>query len=106
MYLGAKIGAYFVEKEEGRTYWSMGSQTYIKESAKNIEANLQKQHRELKSKVSSPLPISYSSKLDTIPLYNNDDVNKYHLWIGVHCWAVGLGRVDMCTAYHIFAHVK
>jgi len=63
VYLGAEIGTCVFEDQPGKTYWSMGSQAYIKESVKNVEAHLQKQQRDLKSKVSSPLPINYSLEL-------------------------------------------
>ena len=125
IYLGAEIGTYEFEKEPGKSYWSMGSQTYVKESVKNVEAHLQKQHRELKSKVSSPLPINYSPELEATPLCDDDDVSKYHSRIGVLRWAVELGRIDICTevsimaayaasprkghleaVYHIFAYLK
>ena len=76
VYLGAEIGTCVFEEQPGKTYWSMGSQAYIKESVKNVEAHLQKQHRELKSKVSSPLPINYSLELDATPLCDKDNVSE------------------------------
>jgi len=125
VHLGADIGTYVFEKQPGKSYWSMGSHAYIKESVKNVETHLQKQHRELKSKVSSQIPINYSPELDARPLCDEDDVSEYHLKIGVLCWAVELGRIDICTevlimaafaaspwkgcleaVYHIFAYPK
>jgi len=70
------MGTYVFEQQPGKSYWSMGSQAYIKESAKNVETHLQKQHRELKSKVPSPLPINYSPELDATPLCDKDDVSE------------------------------
>ena len=103
----------------------MGSQAHVRESLKKLEAHLQKQHRELQSKASSPLPINYSPELDAAPLCNDDDVSEHHSKIGVLCWAVELGRSDICTellimaayaasprkghleaVYHIFAYLK
>jgi len=103
VYLGAEIGMHVFEKQPGKPYWSMGSQAYIKESVKNVETHLQKQHRELKSKVSSPLPINYSPELDATPLCDEDDVSEYHSRIGVLRWAVELGRIDICTEVSIMA---
>ena len=103
----------------------MGSQTYVKESVKNVEAHLQKDNRELKSKVSSPLPINYAPELDGTELCDDDEVSEYHSRIGILRWAVELGRIDICTevsimaafaasprighleaVYHIFAYLK
>jgi len=81
----------------------MGSQTYVRESVRNVKAHLAKQHRELKSKVSSPLPINYAPELDASPLCNDDEVAEYHSRIGVLRWAVELGRVDICTEVSIMA---
>jgi len=73
--LGADIGTCVFEEQPRKTYWSMGSQACIKESVKNVEAYLQKQHRELKSKESSALPINYSPELDATPFCDKDDVH-------------------------------
>jgi len=81
----------------------MGSQTYVRESVRNVEAHLTKQHRELKTKVSSPLPTNYAPELDASPLCDDDDVAEYHSRIGVLRWAVELGRVDICAEVSIMA---
>ena len=103
IYLGAEIGTHTFEGESGKTYWTMGSQTYVRESIRNVEAHLAKKHRELKSKVSSPLPINYAPELDASPLCDDEDVAEYHSRIGVLRWAVELGRVDICTEVSIMA---
>jgi len=83
IYLGAEIGTHIFEGESGKTYWTMGSQTYVRESVQNVEAHLAKQHRELKSEVSSPLPINYAPELDASPLCDDNDVAECHSRIGV-----------------------
>ena len=124
IYLRVKIGTCLFENDPGKSHWSMGSQTFVNESVKNVKSHhLQKQHWELNSKVSSALPINYSLELDTMQLWDNDDVSEYYLRIGVLCWAVKLETIDIyievsimaaCTgkprkghleaAYHIFAY--
>jgi len=82
IYLGAEIGTHTFEGESGKTYWTMGSQTYVRESVRNVEAHLAKQQRELKSKVSSPLPINCAPELDASPLCDDDNVAECHSRIG------------------------
>ena len=103
IYLGAEIGTYKFPEDPDKTYWTMGSQTYVKESVKNVEAHLQKDNRELKSKVSSPLPINYAPELDGTELCDDDEVSEYHSRIGILRWAVELGRIDICTEVSIMA---
>ena len=125
IYLGAEIGSYTFEDEPEKSYWSMGSQTYVRESVKSVESYLEKKGRELKKKVSSVLPLNYAPELDATPCCDDDGVNEYHSRIGVLRWAVELGRIDICTevsimagfaacpreghleaVYHIFAYLK
>ena len=103
IYLGAEIGTYRFEAEPTKTYWSMSSNTYVKESVKNVETHLATKGRELKKKVSLVLPINYAPELDATPLCDEDDVSEYHSRIGVLRWAVELGRVDICTEVSIMA---
>jgi len=81
----------------------MGSQIHVRESIRNVEAHLAKQQRELKSKVSQPLPINHAPELDASPLCDDEDVSEHHSRIGVLRWAVELGRVDICTKVSIMA---
>ena len=103
IYLGAEIGTYTFESEPSKTYWSMGSHTYVKESVRNVETHLATKNKELKLKVSSPLPINYAPELDATPLCEEDDVSEFHSRIGILRWAVELGRVDICTEVSIMA---
>jgi len=81
----------------------MGSQTHVRESIRNVEAHLPKKQRELKSKVSSPLPINCAPELDASPLCDDEDVGECHSRIGVLRWAVEPGRVDICAKVSIMA---
>jgi len=42
IHLGAEIETHTFEGESGKTYWTMGSQTYVRESIRNVEAHLAK----------------------------------------------------------------
>ena len=79
----------------------------------------------LPSRANTPLRTAYRPKLDVYPVLDPTEAVYYQSLIGVLCWMVELGRVDICLEvsimsswlampckghleqlYHIFAHLK
>ena len=96
-YLGSDVGKFrFPEDgETGKEYWSLGSNQYVKDQIRNVEAWLDKRGRSLKSKVSSVFPAKYKPELDVTPHLDEEDTGYYHSTIGILRWAVELGRMDI-----------
>ena len=103
----------------------MGSQTYVRESIRNVETHLERKGLALKQKVTTVLPNNYAPELDVSTVCDDEEVSQYHQRIGVLRWAVELGRIDICTevsmmaahcamprkghleaVWHIFAYLK
>ena len=118
IYLGAKISKRVHEKKQ---IWTMSSQEYLKAAIKEVENKVGK----LVSKVTTPLPKSYSPELDSTEELGNSDITYYQELIGILRWATEIGRVDILhevsilSAYqasprvghlkqllHIFAYIK
>ena len=92
MYLGAQLGTMQVEGNEG---WFMSSEKYVKSAIQNIEETLQKIGQRLPSKCKTPLAYGYCPELDITPELKADGLQCYQDLIGILCWAVKLGRVDI-----------
>ena len=127
LYLGAGIRK--VELENGAKDWAASSSQYVQESVKNVERYLEKQdiprRWKLPKKAETPLPTSYRPELDVTPELEPTEASFYASLIGMLCWVVELGRIDIClevsmmSSYlalpreghlkevlHMFAHLK
>ena len=103
VYLGADIGKWTFEETPDQQYWSMGSQTYVKESIRNVENYLERKGKGLKQKVNTVLPNGYVPELDVSTVCDEEEVGEYHQRIGILRWIVELGRVDICTEVSMMA---
>jgi hypothetical protein len=123
-YLGAVIKQWSIPGET-RPVWSMNSMNYIKEALRNLEIELAKVGKTLKGKPATPMQANYHPELDISPILDPEQASYYMSLIGILCWAVELGRVDifidvsllssyMCQprvghleqVLHIFAYLK
>ncbi len=74
-------------------------QQYIQAAVRNIKDYNAKTRPGVKlaKRASRPFPTGYIPELDMTPKLNNKVTTFYQLQIGVLCWCVELGRVDIIT---------
>jgi hypothetical protein len=79
--------------------WALSPSKYVQEAVKNLEEYLEREHngRKLGKKRTTPMPASYRPKLDVTPELDVEAANYFQSQIGVLCWAVELGRIDIMT---------
>jgi hypothetical protein len=123
-YLGAVIKSWHIPNEV-RPVWSMSATNYIKEALCNLELELAKVGKTLKRKPNTPMQTNYQPELGISPILDPEQANYYMSLVGILCWAVELGRIDiyidvcllsshMCQprvgyleqVLHIFAYLK
>jgi hypothetical protein len=125
-YLGVQIKPHRFDDMPGSVFWSMGSARYVKEAVHNVEIELKKVCKTLpSSRITSPLAHGYRPELDMSPLLDAAHTNFNQQQIGILCWAVELGCIDLhCSValmaqylvaprqghlnqvYHMFAYLK
>jgi len=93
-YLGAFIKPWSISGDS-RRIWSMSSSHYIKEAISNLEKHLSAEGLRLSGKPQTPMRTDYRAELDVSPLLTPDQANYYMSLIGILCWAVELGRLDI-----------
>ena len=92
-YLGAKLQR---KPLNGFQCWTITSHGYVKAAVKNVEEALKKSGRKLPtSNTSTPMNITYSSKMDVTEELGENDVTYFQELIGVLRWATEIGRVDI-----------
>ena len=60
-------------------------------------------NNKLHKEKSSVLQLKYYPELDTSPLLSPDEANFYMCLIGMTCWLVELGRIDICNEQSMMA---
>jgi hypothetical protein len=95
VYLGAQIMEHRFSDEPQFLSWAMSSAKYVKEAVRLVEQELVKMDKCLPKKVPTPLSSGYHPELDVSPLLKDEEANYYQQLIGVLCWAVELGRIDI-----------
>ena len=122
VYLGAQLDTMTTDGFDG---WTMLSQKYVKAAIDNVEEVLGRTNQRLPTKCGTPLKSRHWPELDTSQELKHDGLQRYQELIGMLCWAVELGRVDILleTAlmsthlalprwghleqlYHIFGYLK
>ena len=110
VYIGADISkAYYLD---GSYAWTMGSQSYVKETICNVKKqllfyNLRFNKKLLDVRYSPKIPFSpidYKSELDTSLECDWDQTNYFQNLIKVLRWIIELGRIDI--AYEVSSHSK
>ncbi len=61
----------------------------------NVREHLRKKGENLPNRVQTPLSSKYRPEIDISPDLGVDDASYYHSLVGVLCWIVELGRVDI-----------
>ena len=70
-------------------------QTIFQAVVKNLVDNLHKKGEKLPEMAPTPLSCKYRPEIDISPECGEEDAYYYHSLIGVLCWIVELGRVDI-----------
>jgi hypothetical protein len=103
IYLGAKLRK--VTLENGVEAWSMSPSKYVQEAVKNVKKYLQekKPGRPWLKIAPTPFAKDYRPEIDISPELGAEDATYYMSQIGVLCWLVELGRVDIITEVSMLA---
>ena len=83
--------------ESGDKAWAFGSSQYVQAAGKNVEEYLEKIGKSLKPKAIDVLPKVYRPEIDISPELGPQDASCFQSLIGILCWMVKLGRVDIYT---------
>ena len=103
----------------------MLNQEYVKNAIKTVEDQLKKRGMRLPTRATTPMLAGYYPETDSSPELDIEDTTLLQELIGILCWAVEIGRVDILTElsmlstyqaspreghleeiYHIFAFLK
>ena len=114
-----------VTLSNGMKEWAFGSSQYVHAAVNNVREHLSNKGGNLPGRVQTLLSSKYRPEIDISPELGEDDASYYHSLVGVLCWIVELGRVDIdvevsmisshlalpCEGhrrepYHIFAYLK
>ena len=91
-FLGARISKRNVD---GIDMWMIGSQDYVDQAVKSVEAKLEKEGRKLPTRCTTPFPCGYRPEIDSTPELNAAEAAYYQELVGVVRWGVELGRIDI-----------
>jgi hypothetical protein len=75
--------------------WAFGSSQYVNSAVTNVYTHLQKRGDKLPYKAPTPISSGYLPEIDLSPELSKADASFYQTLIGVLCWIVELGRVDI-----------
>ena len=81
----------------------MGLEKYVKDAIRQVKEWLTEQSGALKAKAPSVLPSGYCPELDVSEYCSQSDASFFHSHIRILCWAVELGRIDICTEVSMLA---
>ena len=123
IYLGGKM--HKVVMQNGMNAWAFSLLQYVQAAVKNVEDNLAKSSSKLPTKCNTPIASNYQLETDTSKELCASNASTFQLFIGIICWIVELGRVDICCEvsmlssyialprrghlqqlYHIFSYLK
>jgi hypothetical protein len=93
VYLGATIAK--MTLADGKTFWTMLPEQYVKAAVINVEEDLAKQGRRLPPKCVTPFSSNYAPWLEASPELKANGVQRFQELIGQLCWAVEIGCVDI-----------
>jgi hypothetical protein len=102
-YLGAKLKKTVMPNVV--VAWGMSSSKYIQAAFQNAQEYLQKDgDRKLKKKAYAPFEATYRAEIDESPVLVLEMSNYFQYQIGIFCWCVEFGRIDIITALHIYVY--
>jgi hypothetical protein len=71
-----------------------------------VERELAKVGKQLKRKVVLPLALGYRPKLDALPELDKNRASYFTSLMGVLCWCIKLGRIDIIVEVNLLAHFQ
>jgi hypothetical protein len=105
--------------------WGLCPSKYLQGAVQNVEAYLKKEGLKLPKRAATPLPCGYRPELDTSKELDAERASYFMSQVGVLCWCVELGRIDIITevsmlvshmalpreghleaVFHMFAYLK
>ena len=101
IYLGNKISK--VTLENGVTAWAFSSSQYVQSAVRNVEAHLSKIGGKLPTRAATPFSSGYRPEIDVSKELNPTEAAYYQSLIGILCWIVELGRMDMTCEVSMMA---
>jgi len=102
-YLGAEIKAFHDPNNPAVEMWSMSADKYLKEALRNLEYDLERADMRLPTNVVTSLSHKYRPKMDVSAFLDDDHTRWYQQLIGILCWAVELGRIDIHLSITLLA---
>ena len=92
-----------VTLDSGANVWSLRSSQYAQEAVANVEKHLMSKGLKLPSRADTPLRTAYRPELDVSPVLDPTEAVYYQSLVGVLCWMVELGRVEICLEVSIMS---
>jgi hypothetical protein len=82
----------------GVVAWGMSSSKYVQAPVQNVQEYLKKNgDSKMKKKASAPFEATYRDEIDESPVLGPEMANYFQSHIGIFCWCVELGRIDIIT---------
>ena len=103
IYLGAKIKP--MKMNSGVTAWAISPSEYVNTAVNNCEKWIQENMPEHKhnSRASNPFQTDYDPDLDRTAELDEEEATYYQSQIGILCWIVELGRINIATEVSLLA---
>jgi hypothetical protein len=121
-YLGARLQK---KNINGVECWSITIVDYVKAAIENVEEGIKDKRWKLRTKIHTPMVLSYVPELDGTPELEPDELQYFQELIGMLRWATEIGRVSILhevsilskyqaspreghleQVFHIFAYLK
>ena len=83
--------------------WAFGSTQYIRAAVDNVEEYLGTKGQKLQTKAKTPLSSEYRPEVDISDEIDEEEASYFQSLIGVFCWILELGRVDICCELSMFS---
>ena len=94
IYLGGHMRK--ITLANGAKAWGFSSSQYVQAAVHNVEEYLVTTKHKLPSKALTPIQTSYRPDIDNTSELNAVESAYYQSLIGILCWMVGLGHVNIC----------
>ena len=80
----------------GAEAWLFSSYQYVKDWVASVEKYLKVNGSSLAKKIEIPIRANYCPEIDMTLELNAEEASYYQSLIGILCWIVELGRIDIC----------
>jgi hypothetical protein len=82
----------------GMVAWGMSSSKYVQAAVQNVQEYLKENgDRKLNKKAAAPFEATYRAEIDESPVLVPKMTKYFQSQIGILCWCVELGRIDIIT---------